>query len=114
MVLLAGASGPILHRLLSVAGLGGRAKLLHRGDGGGGIGVANADRLLGQAVAVSAPDPRPIGSAAELSGPTRRTFCAGVRRARLWTLLWRVTGTAAELSPAWVRRWVRRLVLGRS
>ena len=83
VVLIGSDPHPILHRVLHVARVGDRIVVLHRGDAGGGIGVADGGAVLGKAIAVLESAPGPTPSLATLSPRLRRSSDRARRRARL-------------------------------
>ena len=55
VVLLQGHSAPVVHRVVWTSTIGGRRRIFHRGDCGGGVGVCDGAAIRGRVLAVVAP-----------------------------------------------------------
>lgn len=84
VVVFQGRSRLVLHRVVHACSFGGRGYLFHRGDGGGRMGLAPRDAVVGRAVEIVLPEKRPMPSLDELRPRARAAFRAAQRRARLY------------------------------
>ena len=115
VVVLEGSTGPVVHRLIHRTSVGGDDLVYHRGDLGGGIGVAPATALRGRAVAILEPDRAPMPPLSGLAAGVRRSLRIARARCRLHAAI-RATGFRLGLDRvSWLRsagRFLQGLVLG--
>lgn len=109
VVLLAATPEPIVHRVLHVTGSDSDGSVLHRGDAGGGIGIAPVSAVLGRVVAVLAPTSGPAPSLASLSPCLRRSFARTRRTVLVGAVLMRL-GVRRRHLPAWAQRAATRFL----
>ncbi len=79
IVLFETPSGRTIHRLITSASIGGRHVVFHRGDNGGGIGMADAGAVMGKAVAILSTLNGASGQDAASITSTRRIWTAALR-----------------------------------
>jgi len=103
VVLLAAHPRPIIHRVVHVARAGDSHAVYHRGDAGGGIGVACGGTLLGTVVAVLEAAPGADHSVAAVPPRLLASFHRARRRAQLDALLRRL-GLRRRSLPQWAQR----------
>lgn len=79
--------GLVVHRVVALAQLGGRAVVLHRGDAGGRVGMAHADAVVGRAAAVLDPPGESVPALGGLAAAQRRAFERAQARCRFYVKL---------------------------
>ena len=86
IVVLRGALGLVVHRLVWLSSAAGDQHLVHRGDAGGRLGVALKSALVGRVRAVLVPA-LPLPTIEALGPEALLAFARAQRRARLFLIL---------------------------
>ncbi len=105
-----GAAEFVTHRVVAVATAVEGALVFHRGDAGGGVGMAAGAQIVGRVVAILAPPGAVLPELEQLDERPRRAFQAARRRALVYLACRRAAGRHVRV--ALLARWARRLLLG--
>ena len=114
IVLIETPSGRTIHRMITSASIGGRNVVFHRGDNGGGIGMADATAVAGKAVAILSTPDGASGQGAVSTATPRGMRIAGLRcRLYCWAArIARLSGPLSDLVPEKYRMLARMMILG--
>jgi hypothetical protein len=86
IVLIRGAQGNLVHRVVHVADFHAGTRVFHRGDAGGGTGLSLVDDVLGRVTAIVAPPDQPLPTVERLSATLARRLRGARVRCRLYAL----------------------------
>jgi hypothetical protein len=102
VVALRSGGALLVHRLVWSASFSDGARLFHRGDAGGGVGIAPADALVGGVAGVASPAEVPLPAFDRLGARARRDFRHCQARCLVFVLL---RHAALRLGPAPASAW---------
>lgn len=109
VVLVDGSDLPIVHRLVHCSKIGNESLVYHRGDSGGGIGVASGAALQARVVAIMEPERRPVPRLTDLHADLQRGFRRARVRCRLHSLSRSFAFRLGLERVSWIRRLGRSL-----